>query len=94
MATLKKSMVTKHEEIPPGHWAIISDAHGENELVMCCPVCKLARWIPHEVDGTGNVKPSVVCMGMIDDGSTCSYHEFVQLEDWNHGFRMKRVRAS
>lgn len=36
----------------------------------------------HEIADDGTVQPSVVCPSTNDDGTACSFHEMVVLEDW------------
>lgn len=51
-------------------------------VIMACPAGHLGTLVrqggSHTVDKNGLVNPSVVC-----SESTCTFHEWVVLEDWN-----------
>jgi hypothetical protein len=79
-----------HWDTPPGHWCSwaggIQTTAGTTPtrfVILCCPVCKQYGTLPHEVDETGRVTPSVVC-----PHPPCPMHLApVTLEGWSYGKR-------
>lgn len=63
----------------PGTWkGVRSD--NERGASFTCPECsRTGSLIDHEINESGEVRPSVVCPS---DG--CSFHEFVKLEGWKN----------
>lgn len=49
-----------------------------------CPKCRQECSLPHKVESNGDVNPSVVC-----PYKECDFHEFVTLEGWPNGGRLR-----
>lgn len=56
-------------------WAI--KGRREFKVEFCCPKCGKSGMLAHEIDPSGKVTPSVMCVS--DD---CGFHEFIELLEW------------
>lgn len=77
--------------IPKGHWTAWNGFvhHGDGMktpqlfVLIRCPECGEAGMLPHQVDASGNVHPSIQC-----PGKDCAFHTNPNLlEGWNCGHR-------
>lgn len=59
-----------------GTWRLWS-FNGRLRVIVVCPSCGIEGTLVHEVRTNGDVEPSMVC-----PHEGCSFHEFIQLEDW------------
>ena len=57
---------------------------GWKKPVIECPECGgllLGDTAPHRIESNGDVNASVVC-----SHPGCTFHAFIHLEEWTHGF--------
>jgi hypothetical protein len=66
------------------NWKVWPLFDGKNRIYLKCPLCGCECALDHDVDPNGYVNPSVVCPNK-PDGKTCTFHEFVVLDGWDHG---------
>lgn len=49
-------------------------------VIVTCPECNETGGLDHDVSVQGFVTPSLVC-----PNDACSFHDWVALQNWNHG---------
>lgn len=76
------------ETVPPLHWTT-SVLDGVEEPMVCCGNGHLAFVSGHDVDGDGNISPSILCRTPVDGGE-CGWHVFARMEGWSGGARQAR----
>lgn len=74
-----KLIPRSNDRVTWGMWTPWLLAGGGYSASICCPECgHFSVLTDHEIDADGRVQPSVVCP--VD---SCTFHEFIQLEDWD-----------
>lgn len=57
-------------------------------VLICCPECGTRGMLPHRIDPSGGVHPSIVCTGPDLKPGTCPFHTMPNtLDGWDLGER-------